>query len=209
MNVFRTVTTSMLLVIAFDMPLAAQQFSGTLRGTVQDSTGAIVQGAEVSVVDVATNDAHTMVTDETGSYVVPQLKPGFYRIIVKKPGFKTPTLDQIKVDVQQVRAVDVTLELGATSEAVNVVAVATTIETTSATISQTIENRRLVDLPLNGRNPFSLATLAPGVIPSSNNSGSSPFISGGRNATSEVTIDGVSNVNAENNAPSLEGWAAA
>jgi hypothetical protein len=107
------------------------------------------------------------------------------------PRFSDTLLDQIKVDVQQIRAVDVVLEIGAATEAVTVVGAATAVETTTATISQTIENKRLVDLPLNGRNPFSLATLAPGVVAAP---GSSPFISGGRNATSEITIDGVSNV---------------
>jgi Carboxypeptidase regulatory-like domain len=189
------------LLAGVAIPLSAQQFSGTLRGTVQDSTGLVVPGAEVSVVHIATNDTHTVVTDDTGTYVVPQLKPGFYRITAKVSGFKTATLDQIKLDVQQIRAVNVTLEVGATSEAVTVLGASTTVETTSSTISQTIENKRLVDLPLNGRNPFSLATLAPGVVPAP---GSSPFISGGRNATSEVTIDGVSNVNAENNVSILD-----
>src|SRR5438093_329728 len=92
--------------------------------------------------------------------------------------------------------------LGETSEVVTVTeSGAAAIESVSSTVSQTIENKRVVDLPLNGRNPFSLATLSPGVIPAP---GSSPFISGGRNATSEVTIDGISNVNAENNVSILD-----
>ena len=103
--------------------------------------------------------------------------------------------------MQQTRNVDITLQVGQATELVTVLGRGATIETTSSTVSQTIENKRLVDLPLNGRNPFSLATLVPGVAPAP---GSSPFISGGRNATSEVTIDGVSNVNAENNVSILD-----
>jgi hypothetical protein len=200
-TVCRLLALSLIVVLGVSAPLGAQQFSGTLRGAVQDSIRAVVPGAEVFVVDIATNDTHTVTTDAEGSYVVPQLKPGFYRITIKKAGFKTSSLDQVKLDVQQIRTVDVTLEIGAASEAVTVVGATATIETTTSTVSQTIENKRLVDLPLNGRNPFSLATLAPGVIPAP---GSSPFISGGRNATSEVTIDGVSNVNAENNVSILD-----
>ena len=122
--------------------------------------------------------------------------------MVKLSGFKSATVDEIKLDVQQVRAVDLTLSVGETSEVVTVTeSGAAAIESVSSTVSQTIENKRVVDLPLNGRNPFSLATLSPGVIPAP---GSSPFISGGRNATSEVTIDGISNVNAENNVSILD-----
>ena len=133
--------------------------------------------------------------------MAPNLKPGTYRITVAKQGFKSAAIDDVKVDVQQSRSVDVTLEVGQATEVVTVSGRAATVETTSSTVSQTIENKRLVDLPLNGRNPFSLATLAPGVAPAP---GSSPFISGGRNATSEVTIDGMSNVNAENNVSILD-----
>ena len=153
------------------------------------------------MVHIATNQTHTATTDAHGGYVVPQLKPGTYKITVTKQGFKSAAVDELKLDVQQTRAVDVTLDVGQATELVTVFGRGATIETTSATISQTIENKRLVDLPLNGRNPFSLATLVPGVVPAP---GSSPFISGGRNATSEVTIDGVSNVNAENNVSILD-----
>jgi len=192
----------MLLLIGFGVTARAQQFTGTLQGTVQDSTGAVVSGAEVSVTNQATNVTINTTTGSNGHYTVPQLPPGVYRVTVKKSGFKTATVADIKIDVQQIRAADVTLEVGQTTETVSVSASGTSaIETTSSTVAQSIENKRVVDLPLNGRNPFSLATLSPGVIPAP---GSSPFISGGRNATSEVTIDGISNVNAENNVSILD-----
>lgn len=197
-----TLINLLLLLAGLCGPIQAQQFTGTIRGTVLDSAGAVVSGAEVAVVNIATNETQMATTEENGIYVVPQLKPGLYRITVRKSGFKAATLDEVKLDVQQIREENVTLVVGAASETVTVTASgAAAIETISSTVSQTIENKRVVDLPLNGRNPFSLATLTPGVIPAP---GSSPFISGGRNATSEVTIDGISNINAENNVSILD-----
>ena len=185
-------------------PAWAQQFTGTLRGTVQDATHALLPGAQVSVIEIATNDSREIVTDAQGRWVLPNLKPGTYRVVVTLDGFKKAAVDQVKLDVQGIREIDVTLEVGGAAETVTVTGAAAAIETTRSTLSLTIENRRMVDLPLNGRNPFALATLAPGVTPTSNNGGSSPSISGGRNATSEVAIDGVSNVNAENNVSILD-----
>jgi len=182
-------------------PAGAQQFTGTIQGIVQDATNAVVVGADVSIINISTNEVRHVATDGEGAYVAPQLKPGLYRVVAERTGFKTATVDGIKLDVQQIRAVDVRLDVGGTTETVTVSATVAPIATVSSTISQTIENKRVVDLPLNGRNPFSLATLSPGVIPAP---GSSPFISGGRNATSEVTIDGISNVNAENNVSILD-----
>ncbi len=197
-----SVLTVLVLFAGPGVTARAQQFTGTIRGTVLDSAGAVVVGAEVSAINRATNETRTAITESDGSYVVPQLRPGLYLVVVKKSGFKSAALDEIKLDVQQVRETDITLTVGAATETVSITASgATTIETTSSTISQTIENKRVVDLPLNGRNPFALAALSPGVIPAP---GSSPFISGGRNATSEVTIDGISNVNAENNVSILD-----
>jgi hypothetical protein len=190
------------LITTLCLPAIAQQFAGTLRGVVRDSAGGVVPGAQVSVVNVETNEDHRIGTDEFGLYVVPQLKPGLYRVTVAMAGFKAATVDTVKLDVQQIREVDVALTAGDTSDTINVTeSGAAAIELASSTVSQTIENKRIIDLPLNTRNPFSLATLSPGVIPAP---GSSPFISGGRNATSEVTIDGVSDVNAENNVSILD-----
>jgi hypothetical protein len=181
--------------------LRAQQFAATLNGTVRDPAGAVVPGVEIVIIHQSTSDTRTLLTNDEGSYVAPQLKPGTYTLTARLAGFKTATIKEVKLDVQQVRTVDFNLEVGEVSETINVVATTAALETTSSTVSQTIENRRLVDLPLNGRNPFSLATLVPGVIPGP---GASPWISSGRNATSEVTIDGVSNVGPENNSSILD-----
>jgi len=181
---------------------SGQQFTGTLQGTVRDSSGAVVPGVEIAVTNQSTNVTINMTTGANGNYIAPQLPPSVYSVTVKKSGFKTSILANIKLDVQQIREVDFTLDVGQTTETVSVSASGTAaIETSSSTVSQTIENKRIIDLPLNGRNPFSLATLSPGVIPAP---GSSPFISGGRNATSEVAIDGITNVNAENNVSILD-----
>jgi len=189
------------MIVTFAASGRAQQFTGTIQGVVLDATSAVLPGAEVSVINIGTNEVRHLTTDRDGAYVAPQLKPGFYRVVVELAGFKTATVDQIKVDVQQIRGVDVRLDVGGTSENISVVATAAPVETVSSTVSQNIENKRIVDLPLNGRNPFSLVNLSPGVVPAP---GSSPFISGGRNATSEVTIDGISNVNVENNVSILD-----
>jgi hypothetical protein len=201
----RLLAGSLLVLLGvLSAPAQAQQFNGTLRGVVQDSTGGVLPGAAISVVEVSTNDTRSLTSDARGSWVLPNLKPGTYRILVSLDGFKTAAIDNVKLDVQGIRDVETKLEVGAAAETVTVSGQAAAVEVTSSTMSQTIENKRMVDLPLNGRNPFSLATLAPGVTPTSNNGGSSPSISGGRNATSEVAIDGVSNVNAENNVSILD-----
>jgi hypothetical protein len=103
---------TLLLLVGISIPAWAQQFTGTIRGTVQDSAGAVIAGAEVSVINKGTKETRTVVTEGNGSYVVPQLKPGLYRINVKKSGFKLATLDEVKVDVQQIREADVTLAVG-------------------------------------------------------------------------------------------------
>jgi hypothetical protein len=191
-------------ILAAPASTHAQQFSGTLRGAVQDSSGAVLPAVTVTVVEVSTNDSRELTSDAQGRWVLPNLKPGTYRISAALDGFKTAVLEQVKVDIGAIREVVMSLDIGAAAETIVVTSAVASIETTSPTLSQTIENKRMVDLPLNGRNPFALASLAPGVAPTSNNGGSSPSISGGRNATSEVAIDGVSNVNAENNVSILD-----
>ena len=158
-NALRLLAGSFLVLLAaLVAPAQAQQFNGTLRGVVQDSTGGVLPGAAISVVEVSTNDTRSLTSDARGSWVLPNLKPGTYRIVVSLDGFKTAAIDNVKLDVQGIRDVEIKLEVGAAAETVTVSGQAAAVEVTSSTMSQTIENKRMVDLPLNGRNPFSLAT---------------------------------------------------
>ncbi|MBM3727187.1 MAG: hypothetical protein FJW40_17410 [Acidobacteria bacterium] len=177
-------------------PLLPQTATGTLTGQITDSTGGAIPGARVTIENRQTGVRTTTLGSPQGVYIQPYLIPGPYRITVEHTGFAKNVTSDIRLSVQQTVTVDVQLKVGEVSASVEVSAAAAQLATTTSTVSTVITNKAMLDLPLNGRNPFSLATLVPGVFPGG---GSTPWISGGRNASSEITIDGTSVIVPENN----------
>jgi len=183
----------------------AQSSTATLQGLISDPTSAAVPGAAVTIANTATNISRRFTTADSGFYSFPLLPPGSYRLEVAKAGFKPATRDQILLQVSDRVSLDLKLEVGAATERVTVDATAPLVNTTNATLGQVIENRRIIELPLNGRDPFSLAALSPGVLPTPSAGfvhlgGSVPSINGASNFTSEVTVDGMPNTTPRNGA---------
>lgn len=181
-------------VLGASAALFAQTPTGTIQGTIQDSSGSMVSAAKVTITNAATNEPRSLLTDDAGRYVQPFLLPGTYGITAEKPGFRTVRQDDIKLDVGQNRSVNFTLEVGVVTQEVQVQAAAPPIDMNTSSVGQVIENKRILDLPLNGRSAFSLAGLAPGVNPTGG--GATPHMSGSQTSTSEVQIDGATNVTA-------------
>ncbi len=193
-NLLRTVLGAGLMMVCAQVSVAQ---NARITGRVTDPSEAVVPGTEIKVINENTGIEHSTTSNESGYYVVPLLNPGTYRVTAQKEGFRPVSRTGIKLDVAQVARIDFVLELGAVTEQVTVIQTAPLLATERPTIGQVIENKRIVDLPLNGRDPFSLANLTPGVNPAGK--GSTPQMAGGRNANSEVQIDGVTNVAPENN----------
>jgi hypothetical protein len=141
----------------------AQTTSTEILGLVKDSSGAVVPGAKVTITRVATNETRTATTDHAGEYSFPLVDIGEYVLRCEVQGFKTRTVSGMHLQTQQKLRVDLTLELGNVTESIDVTAAAVALKTEDATIGQVIENRRIVELPLNGRNISNLAVLVPGV----------------------------------------------
>lgn len=175
----------------------AQTPTGTLHGTITDETGAVVPNAPVTVVNTGTNEKKDLKSDSAGRYVLPFVSPGVYTVSVAATGFRPAREDNVKIDISQTLSVDFSLKVGTVSEQVEVQAVAVPLETNSATLGEVIGRTMVLDLPLNGRNPFSLASLVPSVSMVGN--ASTPHIGGSRNAINEEQLDGVSNILPENN----------
>jgi hypothetical protein len=175
---------------------AAQTATGTIQGSVTDITGAVVPGAKVIIENVQTGVRQSTSANSQGKFLQPYLIPGEYKVTVEHSGFERHVTSEIRLSVQQTIALEIAMKVGEVTTAVEVSAEAAQLSTTTATVSTVITNKAMIDLPLNGRNPFSLATLVPGVFPGG---GSTPWISGGRNASSEITIDGASIIVPENN----------
>lgn len=128
-------------------------------GRVTDPSGQVIANANVKITEVAKQESHTAVTDSTGHYVLPNLSVGAYRLEVSAQGFKTYVQSGITLQVASNAQINVTMQIGSVSESVNVEANAGLVETKETTIAQVVDQQRLVDLPLNGRNPTALLTL--------------------------------------------------
>lgn len=180
----------------------AQEFRATVNGRVTDPTGAAIPNATVTVRNTATNENVVVTTNGEGNYTVPFLRPGVYNITVEAPGFKKFTRDQQPLQVSQVATINVQLEVGAATETVTVTAEAPLLEEAKADRGNVIENTRIVELPLNARNPFMLSTLTPGITyngpaiyqrPFDNGAIADWSINGGLNRSNEFLLDGAPN----------------
>jgi hypothetical protein len=191
---------------------AAQETGGAINGTVLDPQKATLPGVTVTLRNESTNAELTTVTNEQGAYVHPFVPIGRYTLTATIDGFATLKREQIDVRVGDRHTIDLTMQVGALTEQVTVAAGAPLLETSNAMRGQVINREQVQDLPLLGRNPFSLAQLSPGVqyTPALASRSNRPFdnggmdnfqISGGRGFTNEFLLDGVPNTGTETNQP--------
>jgi len=141
----------------------AAQATGTIHGTVYDSSGAVIPGASVTATNVNTNVARTISADDSGNYVAPLLPLGNYSVRVQKEGFSGFLQENVVLQANTNIQVNATLEVRGTTEQVSVLGTAAMVQTTSTNLVQVVDERRIVDLPLNGRNVLQLITLNSGI----------------------------------------------
>ncbi|MBM3740583.1 MAG: TonB-dependent receptor [Acidobacteria bacterium] len=143
--------------------LFAQSDTTSVNGVVRDPSGSAVPNAKIILRNEATGALREATSTQTGNYVVPSIGSGFYTITVEAPGFKKFESSKNKVDANLPATVDVALQIGQTSEVVEVTASVGAIQTATAQLGRLVEGKQLSDLQLNGRNPIFLALLKPGV----------------------------------------------
>ena len=152
------------LVLVLVSSASAQSNKGTIVGTVSDPSGAVVSGATVTVTNVNTNAERSVMTGEDGTYTVPLLDIGNYKVVVSAPGFQTITRENITLQTSERLPVDVELQVGSgAGESVTISAEAPIIQTETSERGSVITGREVTELPLSGRNFTQLATLTPGV----------------------------------------------
>ena len=185
--------------------LAAQQITGSIRGTVLDPSGAMVQAATVTARQVETGLTRDAVTDRQGEYVLVELPIGHYQLEVHAKGFQKYLQQGISLDVNETATVGIRLSVGAETQQVEVSADAALVQSTVSSLGQTVMEHEILDLPLDGRNFSQLGTLQPGVVPLTPGlleaggparEGQAYAVDGQRPESNNFLIDGADNVNA-------------
>ena len=199
----RTIRRHLVLVGALFLATAslvlAQTATGVIRGTVEDPTGAVVVDVQLTLVDEATDQRREQRTNEEGFFEFRTLPFGTYRIEAEQPGFKKVVIEDVALEVAQTAVVNITLQVGTVNESIGVRADPVLLETSDASLSQVIDDKRLVGLPLNGRNFMQLVSLSAGVINAGRasatqrqaNYGPAFSVGGQRDNTSVVLVDGM------------------
>ena len=125
---------------------------GSLVGTVTDSTGAVIPSATIKVTQVGTGLERSAITNVRGYFVIPSLQPSQYRLEVLAPGFRNFTQENITLQADQVLTVNAVLQVGAAKQSVTVSTIPPQVDTTTPTLSEVVNQQRMIDMPLNGRN---------------------------------------------------------
>ncbi len=172
-------------------PSAYGQTAGEIAGIVTDPSGATIPGATVTATNTATNARRMTTTNEAGIYTFPALVPGMYEVKVEMEGFRSFIRRDIRLEVQQVARINVTLEVGEVTQSIEVTGGAPLLDTDNATTGTVIEQRRIVDLPLNGRNFLQLVSLSPNVTFGFNTPGQAAGRQGGDRVNQNISISGM------------------
>jgi hypothetical protein len=189
----------------------AQLTTGTITGTVSDSSGAAVPGATIAVKNVDTGATRNTVASPTGRYEVPNLPVGKYDVSASLAGFQTSIRAGVELTVGKTAVVDHALQVGEVAQTVTVTGEATMLETTTATVSQLVDQKRVEDLPLKGRDLTQLAELQPGVMkmPAGTGAfsglGDKITVAGARGNQNLYLLDGVSNSDLSGNPQGASG----
>ncbi len=195
----------LLLLALVCSPLAAQDTTASIRGVVLDPSGAGVPQAEVTAIQDETGLTRTAVADRGGAYVLVLLPVGHYHLEATAKGFRKFVQEGITLSVNEAASVPIHLAIGSSTQIVKVLSNAPLIETSSTTLGKTVNEREILDLPLNGRNFSQLGLLQPGVVPitpglaqagGSLRDGQAYSVNGQRPESNNFLIDGASNVNA-------------
>lgn len=156
-------TGAFIALAAFAVFAVGQSNFGSIRGVVTDSTSGVVAGAKVVITNSGTNQQLSLTTNEQGQYVAAALQPVTYSVAVEAPGFQKKTITDIKVDTAAIVTLDVVLQPGSVQQEVTVTSESPLIQTYSGAVQQTVDQRTINELPLNGRNTLELALTLPGV----------------------------------------------
>src|ERR1700677_3751190 len=160
----QTLLLCVVVLLATSLSVFGQSTAGTVDGTVIDSTGAVVSGAQVTLTNTGTQEKRSESTGDQGLYSFVNVIPGEYRLDIEKAGFKHFARTNVTVQVSQETHIDATLPVGQTSETVEVTAETPLLQAETSSLGQVVEERKANELPLNGRNIFNLVSIAPSVI---------------------------------------------
>jgi Carboxypeptidase regulatory-like domain len=189
----------------------AQSTQGTILGTVKDSTGSVVAGAEVKISSIEEGATRLVTTNELGNFLIPDLKPGHYRVEVQKDGFKAEAHNDVELLARQEIREDFALTVGTRAEIVEVTDIANAINSETPAITASFDSQNVIELPANYRaggstSPLTLVQTLPGVQPDSSGKYS---VQGGLPFMSETSVDGITTQNVGGNNPLSNAWPSA